>query len=51
MSPIHSEDCSWRLPRRGVLASGLPGENHRRFTEPERLWTPAVRWLKQLARR
>ena len=31
--------------------TGLPGENHRRFTEPEWLWTPAVRWLKQLARR
>ena len=30
---------------------GLPGENHRRFTEPEWLWTPAVRRLKQLLRR
>ena len=30
---------------------GLPGENHHRFTEPEWLWTPAVRRLKQLLRR
>ena len=30
---------------------GLPGENHHRFTEPEWLWTPAVRRLKQLVRR
>ncbi len=27
--------------------TGLPGENFRRFTEPEWLWTPAVRRLKQ----
>ena len=31
--------------------TGLPGENHRRFTEPEWLWTPAVRRVKQLFRR
>ena len=31
--------------------TGLPGENHRRFTEPEWLWTPAVRRVKQLLRR
>ena len=31
--------------------TGLPGQNHRRFTEPEWLWTSAVRWLKQLLRR
>ena len=31
--------------------TGLPGENYRRFTEPEWLWTPAVRRLKQLVRR
>jgi len=30
---------------------GLPGENYRRFTEPEWLWTPAVRKVKQLLRR
>ena len=30
---------------------GLPGENYHRFTEPERLWTPAVRRVKQLLRR
>ena len=30
---------------------GLPGENYRRFTEPEWLWTPAVRRVKQLIRR
>ena len=29
-------------------ATGLPGENHRRFTEPEWLWTPAVRRLKRM---
>ena len=29
---------------------GLPDENHHRFTEPEWLWTPAVRRLKQLLR-
>ena len=29
---------------------GLPGENHRRFTEPEWLWTPAVRRIKHLLR-
>ena len=29
----------------------LPGENYRRFTEPEWLWTPAVRRVKQLLRR
>ncbi len=28
--------------------TGLPGENFRRFTEPEWLWTPAVRRFKQL---
>ena len=32
-------------------ATGLPGENYRRFTEPEWLWTPAVRRVKQLLRR
>ena len=26
----------------------LPGEDHRRFTDPEWLWTPAVRRLKSL---
>ena len=31
--------------------TGLPGENHHRFTEPEWLWTPAVRRLKQLVSR
>ena len=31
--------------------TGLPGEDHHRFTEPEWLWTPAVRRLKQLVRR
>ncbi|MCY4421568.1 MAG: hypothetical protein OXC06_00715 [Acidimicrobiaceae bacterium] len=31
--------------------TGLPGENYRRFAEPEWLWTPAVRRLKQLVRR
>ena len=31
--------------------TGLPGEDHRRFTEPEWLWTPAVRRVKQLLRR
>jgi tetratricopeptide (TPR) repeat protein len=31
--------------------TGLPGENHRRFVEPEWLWTPAVRRVKQLLRR
>ncbi len=31
--------------------TGLPGEDYRRFTEPEWLWTPAVRRLKQLVRR
>ena len=30
---------------------GLPGENHSRFTEPEWLWTPAARRLKQLLHR
>ena len=30
---------------------GLPGETHRRFTEPDWLWTPAVRRLKQLVSR
>ena len=30
---------------------GLPGENHQRFTEPEWLWTPAVRRVRQLLRR
>ena len=30
---------------------GLPGENYRRFAEPEWLWTPAVRRVKQLLRR
>ena len=30
---------------------GLPGEDHRRFTEPEWLWTPAARRIKQLLRR
>ena len=29
----------------------LPGENHRRFTEPEWFWTPAVNGLKRLLRR
>jgi len=29
---------------------GLPGENHHRYTEPEWLWTPAVRRIKQLLR-
>ncbi len=28
--------------------TGLPGEDHRRFTQPEWLWTPAVRRFKQL---
>ena len=28
--------------------TGLPGEKHRRFTEPEWLWMPAVRRIKQL---
>ena len=31
--------------------TGLPGENHRRFTELEMLWTPAVKRAKQLLRR
>ena len=31
--------------------TGLPGENHRRFTEAEMLWTPAVNRVKQLFRR
>lgn len=31
--------------------TGLPGEVHRRFTEPEWLWTPAVRRLKRLFHR
>jgi len=31
--------------------TGLPGENHRRFTQPEMLWTPAVNRIKQLLRR
>ena len=30
---------------------GLPGEDHRRYTEPEWLWTPATRRIKQLLRR
>ena len=30
---------------------GLPGEDHRRYTEPEWLWTPTVRRIKQLLRR
>ena len=30
---------------------GLPGEDHRRFTEPEWLWTPAARRIKRLLRR
>ena len=30
---------------------GLPGENYRRYTEYEWLWTPAVRRVKQLLRR
>ena len=30
---------------------GLPGEDHRRFTEPEWLWTSANRRVKQLLRR
>ena len=30
---------------------GLPGENHRRYIEPDWLWTPAVRRIKQLFRR
>lgn len=29
----------------------LPGEDYRRFTEPEWLWTPAIQRLKQLVRR
>ena len=29
---------------------GLPDENYRRFVEPEWLWTPAARRLKQLLR-
>ena len=31
--------------------TGLPGENFRRFTEPEWLWTPAVQRVKQLLHR
>ena len=31
--------------------TGLPGENHRRYTEAEWVWTPAVRRLKRLLRR
>ena len=31
--------------------TGLPGEEHHRFTEPEWLWTSAARRLKQLVRR
>ena len=31
--------------------TGLPGENHRRFTETEMLWTPALKRVKQLLRR
>ena len=31
--------------------TGLPGENHRRFTETEWLWTPAVRRIERLLRR
>ena len=31
--------------------TGLPGENYSRFTEPEWLWTPATRRLRQLLRR
>ena len=31
--------------------TGLPGENHRRFTETEMLWTPALKRIKQLLRR
>ena len=30
---------------------GLPGEDQRRFAEPEWLWTPAVRRVKKLVRR
>ena len=30
---------------------GLPGENHQRFTEPEWLWTPAIRRIKQVLHR
>lgn len=30
---------------------GLPGENHRRYVEPDWLWTPAVRRVKQMLRR
>lgn len=30
---------------------GLPDENHSRYTEPEWLWTPAARRVKQLLRR
>ncbi|MDE0604621.1 MAG: redoxin domain-containing (seleno)protein, partial [bacterium] len=30
--------------------TGLPGENYRRFTETEWLWTPAVQRVKQLFR-
>ena len=30
---------------------GLPGEDHRRFTEPEWLWTPAARRIQQMLRR
>ena len=30
---------------------GLPGENYRRFSDPEWLWTPATRRLKQLLHR
>ena len=29
---------------------GLPGENYQRFTQPEWLWTPAVRRIKELLR-
>ena len=31
--------------------TGLPGENYRRFSDIEWLWTPAARRLKQLLRR
>jgi len=31
--------------------TGLPGEDHSRFIDPEWLWTPAVRRVKQLLRR
>ena len=30
---------------------GLPDENYRRFTEPEWLWAPAAKRIKQLLRR